>query len=201
MISSFIMLFEVGLIALLLLLGFRMLTLVRNDPFMPASVATMVAGHQQSAQLPQPEAQQKRSVAAPQPTRAYPPGTCGLITQLHILLSLQDRDCREHGLVLETAPHAVQEYAVVWLYGAACALCEKPQRHSDALLNLVSKLASRKIGIRQPEAIQALSTMTGSSTLLAFFRSGVTGAEHWSGHRYVPQEQSLYSTVTSNAFI
>jgi hypothetical protein len=70
-----------------------------------------------------------------------------------------------------------------------------------SFLDLVSKLASRKIGIRQPEAVQALSTMTGSSTLLAFFRGGVSGAEHWSGHRYVPQEHSLYSTVTSNAFI
>lgn len=201
MIGSFIMLFEVGLIALLLLLVFRMLTLVRNDPFVPASVVTMVVGHQHSAQPPLPEAQKKRSVAGPQPSHTAPSDTCGLITQLHILLSLQDRDCREHGLVLETAPHAVREYAVVWLYGAACALCDKPQRHSDALLDLVSKLASRKVGIRQPEAVQTLSTMTGSSTLLAFFRSGVSGAEHWSGHRYVPQEHSLYSTITSNAFI
>ena len=104
MISSFIMLFEVGLIALLLLLVFRMLTLVRNDPFVPASMVTMVAGDHHSAQPPLPEAQQKRSVAAPQPTRSAPSDTCGLITQLHILLSLQDRDCREHGLVLETAP-------------------------------------------------------------------------------------------------
>ena len=56
MISSFIMLFEVGLIALLLLLVFRMLTLVRNDPFVPASVVTMVAGHQHSAQPPLPTA-------------------------------------------------------------------------------------------------------------------------------------------------
>jgi hypothetical protein len=142
-----------------------------------------------------------RTTAAPQPTRTAPSDTCGLITQLHILLSLQDRDCREHGLKLETAPHMVREYAVAWLYGAACALCEKPQRHSDALLNLVSKLASQKIGIRQPEAVQALSTMTSSSTLLAFFKGGVSGAEHWRGHRYVPQEHSLYSTVTSNAFI
>jgi hypothetical protein len=201
MISSFIMLFEVGLIALLLLLVFRMLTLARNDPFVPASVVTMVAAHQHSAQPPLPEVQQKRSVAAPQPTRTPPSNTCGLITQLHILMSLQDRDCREHGLNLESAAHAVREYAVAWLYGAACALCEKPQRHSDALLTLVSKLASRKIGLRQPEAVQALSTMTGSSTLLACFRSGVSGAEHWSGHRYVPEEHSLYSAVTSNAFI
>ena len=119
MIGSFIMLFEVGLIALLLLLFFRMLTLVRNDPFVPASVVTMVAGHPQSAQPPLPEAQKKRSVAAPQPSHTAPSDTCGLITQLHILLSLQDRDCREHGLVLETAPLAVREYAVVWLYGAA----------------------------------------------------------------------------------
>lgn len=185
MINSLIIVFEVGLVALLLLLAFRMLTLVRNDPFVPAGVVPV----------------QKRAVSATQPSRPASSDKSGLITQLYILLSLQERDCREQGLDLNTAPHAVREYAVAWLYGAACALCDKPQRHSDALLHLVSQLASRKTGIRQPEAVQALSTLTGSSTLLACFRSGVNGAEYWRGNRYVLQEHSLYSAVTSNAFI
>ncbi|MDF0750208.1 hypothetical protein NLU14_08185 [Marinobacter sp. 71-i] len=152
-----------------------------------------------NASPPQPV--QKRPVSERQPPQQGRSDKCGLITQLHILISLQVRDCREQGLEIETAPQAVREYAVAWLYGAACALCDKPQRHSGALINLVSQLASRKTGIRQPEAVQALSTLTGNATLLACFRNGVSGAEHWSGHRYVPQENSLYVAVTSNAFI
>lgn len=200
MINSFIILFEIGLIALLLLLALRMLSLVRNDPFVPATLVPTEEDREHSqASFVHPL--QKRVAETPQSTGIASPDKCGLITQLHILLSLQDRDCREQGLHLETSPHAVREYAVAWFYGAACTLCEKPQRHSDELLSLVSHLTSRKTGIRQSEAVQALSTLTGNSTLLACYRSGVSGAEHWLEHRYVPQEHSLYSAVTSNAFV
>jgi hypothetical protein len=80
-------------------------------------------------------------------------------------------------------------------------LCDKSQRHSGALVGLVSQLASRKIGLRQPETIHVLSTLTGSATWLACFRSGVDGAEYWGEHRHVPQVYSLYGAITSNAFI
>ncbi len=198
MTNSLILLIEVGLLALLLLLAFRMLTLVRSDPFVPATPAAAAEFSSQPLPL--------------QPTSTKPvdtghraangaPDKCELITQLHILLSIQERDCREKGLELATAPNAVKEYVAAWLYGAACAVCDKSQRHSGAMLDVVSQLASRKTGLRQPEAVQALSTLTGSATLLACFRYGVEGAEYWSEHRYVPQANSLYSAITSNAFI
>lgn len=198
MTNGLILLIEVGLIALLLLLAFRMLALVRNEPFVPATSVTYSD--------PVPQAAALRSSS---PARATPDSAnvsqgldkCGLITQLHILLSIQERDCREKGLELETAPNAVKEYAAAWLYGSACALCDQPQRHSGALVGLVSQLASRKIGLRQPDAVQVLSTLTGSATWLACFRCGVDGAEYWGEHRHVPQAHSLYGAITSNAFI
>lgn len=196
MTNSLVLLIEVGLIALLLLLAFRMLTLVRNDPFLPATPQAQVAPQQPAT--PQPRHRYANAARASASGRL---DKCGLITQLHILLSIQERDCREKGVDLDTAPAAVKEYTLAWLYGAACALCEKSQRHSDALLGLVSQLASRKTGIRQPEAVQALSTLTSSSTLLACFRHGVEGAEYWRDHRYVRRENSLYEAITANAFI
>ncbi|MDK8464436.1 hypothetical protein [Marinobacter sp. SS13-12] len=198
MTTSIVLLIEVALIALLLLLAFRMLTLVRHDPFVPAAPTT----HPEfSSPAPTRQPFGPNRVDAGHGLASRGLDKCGLITQLHILLSIQERDCREKGLELDTAPNAVKEYVTAWLYGAACALCDKSQRHSGAQVNLVSQLASRKIGLRQPEAVQALSTLTGSATLLACFRYGVGGAEYWSEHRYVLRDHSLYSAITSNAFV
>lgn len=200
MTDSLVLLIEVGLLALLLLLAFRMLALVRTDPFAAATATT--ASYPGPA--PQTRAGQHASpgrIAADDSPASSRLDKCGLISRLHILLSIQERDCREKGLDLDVSPDLVKEYAVAWLYGAACALCDRPQRHSDALVHLVSQLASRKTGLRQPQAVQSLSTLTGSATLLACFRYGVDGAEHWSKHRHVPPTNSLYGAVTSNAFI
>lgn len=199
MTTSIVLLIEVALIALLLLLAVRMLTLLRDDPFVPTAPTV----HPESASVApalQPVGPPNREGAG-HGLANHGPDKCGLITQLHILLSIQERDCREKGLELDTAPNAVKEYVTAWLYGAACALCDKSQRHSGALVNLVSQLASRKIGLRQPEAVQALSTLTGSATLLACFRYGVDGAEYWSERRYVLRDYSLYSAITSNVFV
>lgn len=198
MTNGIVLLIEVGLIALLLLLAFRMLTLVRNDPFEPA---THTAYPEFALQAPAIQPVSPKPVSAGHGSARRGVDKCELITRLHILLSIQERDCRVKGLELDTAPHAVKEYVTAWLYGAACSLCDKSQRHSGALINLVSQLASRKLGLRQPEAVQALSTLTGSATLLACFRYGVDGAEYWSEHRHVPQVYSLYGAITSNAFI
>lgn len=198
MTTSIVLLIEVALIALLLLLAFRMLTLVRHDPFVPAA-PTAHPEFASPAPVRQPIGPNRVGAGHSLASRGL--DKCGLITQLHILLSIQERDCREKGLELDTAPDAVKEYVTAWLYGAACALCDKSQRHSGALVNLVSQLASRKIGLQQPEAVQALSTLTGSAALLACFRYGVDGAEYWSEHRYVLRDHSLYSAITSNAFV
>lgn len=198
MTNGLILMTEVGLLALLLLLAFRMLSLVRNDPFVPVTAATYP---QPTPRTEAPGHATPGRLSAGNGSASSRLDKCGLITQLHILLSIQERDCREKGLELDSAPTAVKEYVTAWLYGAACALCDKPQRHSAALVTLVSQLASRKTGLRQPMAVQALSTLTGSATLLACFRFGVDGAEYWSEHRYVPRANSLYDAVTSNAFI
>ncbi|MEP1215750.1 MAG: hypothetical protein ABJM11_14455 [Marinobacter sp.] len=197
MTPSFVLLIELGLIALLLLLAFRMLTLVRNDPFEPATAAYA----ELATQAPAPQPVKPRGFSAGRGFASQGLDKCELITRLHILLSIQERHCREKGLELDTAPHAVKEYVAAWLYGAACSLCDKSQRHSGALVTLVSQLANRKTGLRQPEAVQVLSTLTGSATLLACFRYGVEGAEYWNEHRHVPTACSLYSAITSNAFI
>ncbi|HEY9119717.1 MAG TPA: hypothetical protein VIN33_08160 [Marinobacter sp.] len=198
MTTSIVLLIEFALIALLLLLAFRMLTLVRNDPFTPA---TSAAYSEPAAHAPPPQPVTPRGFGSGRGSASQGLDKCELITRLHILLSIQERDCREKGLELDTAPHAVKEYVAAWLYGAACSLCDKSQRHSDSLVNLVSQLISRKIGLRQPEAVQALSTLTGSTTLLACFRYGVEGAEYWSEYRHVPKACSLFEAITSNAFI
>lgn len=198
MTTSIVLLIELGLIALLLLLAFRMLTLVRNDPFIPAT-STVYA--ELATQAPAPQPVSPRVVGSGRGSASHGVDKCELITRLHILLSIQERDCREQGLELDTAPHAVKEYVAAWLYGAACSLCDKSQRHSGSLVSLVSQFTSRKTGLRQPEAVQALSTLTGSATLLACFRYGVEGAEYWSEHRHVPKACSLYDAITSNAFI
>lgn len=197
MTDSFVLLVEFGLIALLLLLAFRMLTLVRNDPFAPATAVCSEA----AVRAPAPQPVSPRVAVSGRGSAPQGLDKCELITRLHILLSIQERDCREKSLELDTAPFIVKEYAAAWLYGAACSLCDKSQRHSDGLVNLVSHLASRKTGLRQPEAVQALSTLTDSATLLACFRYGVEGAEYWSEHRHVPNAFSLYEAITSNAFI
>lgn len=198
MTPSIVSLIEFALIALLLLLGFRMLTLVRNDPVIPA---TSAAYSELAPQVSPRKPVDPKGFGSGRSFANHGLDKCELITRLHILLSIQERDCREKGLELDTAPHAVKEYVAAWLYGAACSLCDKSQRHSGSLVGLVSQLISRKTGLRQPESVQALSTLTDSATLLACFRYGVEGAEYWSKHRHVPKPCSLYEAITSHAFI
>ncbi len=69
MISSFIMLFEVGLRSRCCFYwSFACLPWSGNDPFVPASVVTMVAGHQHSANLHY----QRLNRNAPLPLRSSP---------------------------------------------------------------------------------------------------------------------------------
>lgn len=179
---------QAGLLALLFLLTFRMVTLVRSEP--------QAAGHptyDHPARASQP-------VPAPQSSKGTSDRT-ELITQLHILAGLQERDCRVKGLALASAPEAVRAYATAWLYGAACALCGRDARHSERLAATVAQIISRKTGIRQTEALQAIATLTSSAVLLACYRSGLEGAEFWRYNHFVPPTSSLYEAITSNAFI
>lgn len=189
MVNGLILLVQVGLLALLLLLAFRMSTLVRVEP---VSFSPPIDFHE-TPRFDRPTA--RETASTPVSDRAQ------LITQLVILAGLQERDCREKALDLATAPESVRGYAVAWLYGAGCALSEKSDRHSDPLAGLVAQIASRKTGIRQPQALQTISTLTRSTVLLACFRAGMEGAEFWQERHFVPAASSLYEAITANAFI
>lgn len=207
MMSGLVLVILAGLVALVLLMAYRMLTLVRSEPWPVSSVTTATTDHAgfhvQSPVLKTPTA------ALPRPTLKVSAASrhsasadrTELFTQLHILAGLQERDCRVNSLELGTAPEAVQGYAAAWLYGAACALCEPTFRHTDALGGLVAHIASRKTGGRQPQALQAVGTLTHSTVLLACFRHGLEGAEFWREHQHVPPRYSLYEAITANAFI
>ncbi len=199
MISGLILVTLMGLIALVLLLGYRMVTLTHSEPLLlhpvdaDDTVLTALKPDQKASTITHRPSISGRSVALSDRTE--------LLTGLHILAGLQERDCRVRGLELLGAPEAVQSYATAWLYGAACALCEPSLRHSDMLDGLVAHIASRKIGYRQPQALQTIGTLTSSSIFLACFRNGMEGAEFWKEHQHVPPRYSLYETITNNAFI
>ena len=199
MVNGLVTMTELGLIALLALLAARMITLSRTESFVPAGAA----GAQPQADSSESPARRMASSGkgASRFKGMSTPDRTELFTQLHILAGLQERDCRVKGLVLSESPEAVRTYAAAWLYGASCALSPKPVRHSEALAGMVAGIVSRKTGIRQPEALQAISTLTGSSVLMACYRAGLEGAEFWQANHYVPANWSLYEAVTSNAFI
>lgn len=190
MIEGLVVLTQVGLLVLVGVLVRRMLTLTRSEPLL--AVAT---DNQFLPVVP------KEKPSAPKPKRQASSDRTELFTHLHILAGLQERDCRISGLQLSEAPEMVRAYAAAWLYGAACALCHQTERHSDALAGMVAQITTRKTGIRQSEAVQAIATLTSCSVLLACFRAGLEGAEFWQENQYVQPENSLYSAITANALI
>jgi hypothetical protein len=192
MVNGLVTFTELGLLALVGILAIRMVALSRGE-------SLELAGGITGPELPGLAA--KRVARTGKRVNIASSQGAELRTQLHILAGLQERDCRDRGLVLAEATEAVRVYAAAWLYGAGCALSRKPVRHSGALAGMVARIVSRKTGIRQPEAIHAISTLTSSSVLLACYRAGLEGAEHWRRHQYVPANSSLYDAATSNAFI
>lgn len=198
MVNGLVTLTQLGLLLLLGLLGLRMHKLVRNEPMQPAIAAVPNAGFARE-QGPQVKTITRKESKLQQGESRL--DRTELFSHLHILAGLQERDCRAKGLVLADAPEAVRTYAAAWLYGASCALSNKPVRHSEALAGMVAGIVSRKTGVRQPEALQAISTLTSSSILLACYRAGLEGAEFWQVNHYVPASCGLYEVVTSNAFI
>ncbi|MDC0664310.1 hypothetical protein [Marinobacter sp. SS21] len=129
------------------------------------------------------------------------PDRTELITQLHILLSLQEKVCREDGLVIETLPDVVKNYAVAWTYGAASSLVGVSTRHSAEVIDLTARLVAKKIGYKQSAAVQAIATLTKCSSMLACYRNGLESADYWLQHHHVPAETALNRSISSNAFI
>ncbi|WP_166263852.1 hypothetical protein [Marinobacter caseinilyticus] len=197
MITSVVVTLEIVLAGLLCLLAIRILTLTltrtqpltfsREDVFSPMAF--------RSSDEPQ------GSPTSLQAARSPSSNTTDLITQLHILLSLQARDTRENGLTLASAPKVVKAYALAWFYGAACALTEPANRHSEELTDTTVHLVARKLGISEMAAQQMFAGWANCSVRLACFRNGLEGAEYWSENRFVPREYSLYSAITRYAFI
>ncbi len=189
MIDGLVFLTQLALLALVLLMAFRMLTLVRSAP-LPGADAGQV-----ELRVFAPRETTAKTTSNPVPDRTE------LVTQLHILAGLQDRDCRSRGLDLGDAPLAVREFATAWLFGAACALSEYPVRHSDSLADIVAHIASLKTGIRHSQAREAIATLTRNGMLLVCYREGLLGAEFWRQHHYVAPKHGLYEAVTENSFI
>lgn len=192
MVYGLVALTQAGLLVLLAVLAWRMLALSRSE--------ALIAGAEHQSTLPAPLMRKENPASE---TRKYPVSSnrTELFTHLHILAGLQERDCRISGLELSQAPQTVRAYAAVWLYGAACALCERSERNSDELAGLVAQIASRKTGIRQSEAVQTIATLTSCGVLLACFRAGLEGAEYWQNHQYVQPANSLYGAITANALV
>ena len=202
MVNGLILFIQVGLLALLVLLAVRMATLVRSEPLATGHQKTWSDRHTVGLHPGErPMGAPEWPVSTRKPLGDTAPDRSELISHLHILAGLQLRDCRVNGLELSTAPETVKAYAAAWLYGAGCALSDKNARHSTKLMAIVAQIASRKTGIRQPEAIQAITTLTASAVYLACFRAGLEGAEFWRFNHYVQPTSSLYEAITANAFI
>lgn len=198
MLNGLVTVTQAGLIFLLGMLGFRMFALIRQES--PLTIGAMAAEDKPCIVVapgsdPGPASKNKRRSTHSTRDRTE------LFTFLHILAGLQERDCRVKGLVLLGAPETLRICAAAWLYGAACAVTPRSQRHTESLLGIVAKIVSHKTGSRQSEVVQAISTLTASNLLLACYRAGLEGAEFWQIHQYVPASSSLYDVVTRNAFI
>ncbi len=201
MVNGLILLVQLGLLALLVLLAVKMISLMRAEPLAAGHQEDWAGNHPGTHQSEPASRHSEWPVAVRKPVVDAAPDRAELITQLHILAGLQERDCRVNGLDLSTAPNAVKTYVAVWLYGAGCALSDKTNRHSSALAATVAQIASRKTGIRQSEIVEAIDTLTASTVYLACFRAGLEGAEFWRFNHYVPPTSSLYEAITANAFI
>ena len=190
-----IMITHGGLVGLLALLALRILTLTRSEAAIPHGPSIPASSH------PQQSAAYQRQSRDSSPGRPAQRRHTELLTQLHIVAGLQERDCRERGLHLPDAAEPVLRYAAAWIYGAANALCEPAERHSEALVDLAVQIAERKTGVSRAGALAAIRSLTSDAIHLACYRCGLEGAEHWGHRHFVPTPSSLYQAVTSNAFI
>lgn len=197
MFEGVILTLEIFLAALLALLGYRMVVLTRTQA---------VAAEASPEPVPAPGSSPgpDQLLFTPRTTAfkaGTPTGGTELISRLCIIFSLQERDCREQGLHLATAQQQVRRYALAWLYGASCELCLPAMRHSSELKAMVAQIASKKLEMGEVSARQALETLTTSDVMLACFRNGLEGAQHWGRYRFVKTGNGIYSSITSNAFL
>lgn len=194
--SGVVIALELALAGLLGFLAVRVVALSRTQPLVmaqPAAPGYPAAVHWTSTEASGISLRATRPRPGSDRTR--------LVASLHILICLQLRDSRSQGLELAEAPGEVRQYATAWFYGAACALAEPRQRHTEALMETLAGIVANKLALGELEAFRTMVTMTGCSTRLACFRHGLEGAGHWQERHFVPPASSLYNAITSNALV
>jgi hypothetical protein len=127
--------------------------------------------------------------------------TTDITAQLHILASVQLLDARRQGLPLRTADKSLKSLATAYLYGACFALTFDHTFTDEQAFALAVKAISHNLDLGEVSVNQMLATLTQSSSSLECYRNGLEGAEFWLVHRYVPENQSLYTSLTGNALI
>ena len=198
MISSVVVGVELTLAGLLMLLAFRIINLSREQEASLSPEGTLVASAQPQRQAPM---NFSPSTLSPSTSGAGISERQELVTNLHILASLQLRDSRMRGLEIATAPLPVRGYTAAWFYGAACALLSGRGYSHDAVIELISPFLARTLSMGELSVGQSLHTVTQCSSKLGCFRLGVEGANAWLRHHYVTEDSSLYSAVTTQAFV
>ncbi|ROT99875.1 hypothetical protein EB809_09125 [Marinobacter sp. R17] len=192
---------EISLAVLLALMAYRMYTLARLRPFRSTSAFTPASVELAAASFPAAEATRDayQRVTAGQSRKRVRAND--LVTQLHIFSSIQLTDVRHHGLTLRDAAPTLKSLAVAYFYGAACGLAFGHVKEREKILEAAIKVIQHALDIGDIVIEQMLSDLTTSSSLLHCYRNGLEGAEHWQQHRFVPETQSLYASLTANALL
>lgn len=193
---------EIGVVLLLGVLAFRIITLSR---FREIPLLTMTYHPEESGSG-------HASLSAATATRdAYqrvttrqanaPAHTADLVTQLHILTSVQMTCTRRQGLDVQHASKPLKVMAAAYFYGAACGLTFSYGHDREKIEDAAVKVIQHALDLGEVSVHQMLATLTASDSTLQCYRNGLEGAEHWQAHRFVPDDQSLYASLTANALI
>ncbi|WP_148862768.1 hypothetical protein [Marinobacter fonticola] len=190
---------EIGLAVLLGILAYRIATLSRFHqvtaaPRIPVGPPSGVHGSLEAAAATR-DAYQR---VATRHSRLHP---ADIVTQLHILASLQQTDARRHGLELQGADRSLKVLAAAYFYGAAYGLTFSAGQDREKITDSAVKVIQHALDLGNMSVHQILATLTESSSTLHCYRNGLEGAEHWQAHRFVPDNQSLYASLTANALI
>lgn len=194
---------EISLALLLMVMAYRMLTLARQRPSMAGTMARN--------DLHQPTDSHAALAAAVATRDAYsriaghqaeaPDRMVDRLTQARIFASVQLTDTRRRGVDLPEAARPLKQLAAAYFYGATYALaCGKAEDHEKVLAEAI-KIIEHALDMGEISVSQSLATLTENSSALFCYRLGLEGAEHWQTHRFVPDNQSLYTALTANALI
>lgn len=194
---------EVGLALLLAVLAYRVVTLsrFREIPVLTVPAYASDAATTSHASFTAASATRDAYQRVTTKHATQMPHTADLVTQLHILTSVQLTDTRRHGLDLIHASKPLKVLTAAYLYGAACGLTFSSGHDREKMTEGAVKVIQHALDMGEMSVHQMLATITESSSTLHCYRNGLEGAEHWQAHRFVPDSQSLYASLTENALI